>query len=82
MAGAAPGMAAGGALSTALGLLVALALTHLLMLGAATVISVYKPWGKTPFARRPRFARQPGGNLASRDQRTPARVAAKVATDR
>ena len=34
------------------GLLIALAVAHLLMLGAATVISVYKPWGKTPFGRR------------------------------
>jgi hypothetical protein len=34
-------------------LLIALSVTHLLMLGAATVISVYKPWGKTWFGRRP-----------------------------
>ncbi len=33
-------------------LLLALALAHVLMLGAATVISVYKPWGKTWFGRR------------------------------
>jgi hypothetical protein len=33
-------------------LVISLAVVHLLMLGAATVISVYKPWGKTWFARR------------------------------
>jgi hypothetical protein len=33
-------------------LLISLSIAHLLMLGAATVISVYKPWGKTWFGRR------------------------------
>ncbi|MGE3272982.1 MAG: DUF2269 domain-containing protein [Chloroflexota bacterium] len=33
-------------------LLLVMAVAHLLMLGAASVISVYKPWGKTPFGRR------------------------------
>jgi hypothetical protein len=33
-------------------LLLALSLAHLLMLGVATVLSVYKPWGKTWFGRR------------------------------
>ncbi|HZS01025.1 MAG TPA: DUF2269 domain-containing protein [Chloroflexota bacterium] len=33
-------------------LLLALAVTHLLMLAAATVLSVYKPWGKTWWGRR------------------------------
>jgi hypothetical protein len=33
-------------------LLISLTVAHLLMLGAATVISVYKPWGKTRFGRR------------------------------
>lgn len=33
-------------------LLLALSVAHALMLGAAMVISVYKPWGKTWFARR------------------------------
>jgi hypothetical protein len=33
-------------------LLVALSVAHLLMLGAATVLSVYRPWGLTPFGRR------------------------------
>ncbi len=32
--------------------LVSLSVAHVLMLGAATVISVYKPWGKTRFGRR------------------------------
>jgi hypothetical protein len=38
-----------------------LAATHLLMLGAATVISVYKPWGKTWFGRRKAAAQLPSG---------------------
>ena len=33
-------------------LLLALAATHLIMLVVATILSVYKPWGKTWFARR------------------------------
>jgi hypothetical protein len=33
-------------------LLISLTVAHLLMLGAATVISVYKPWGKTRFGLR------------------------------
>jgi hypothetical protein len=33
-------------------LLISLSAAHVLMLGAATVISVYKPWGKTWFGRR------------------------------
>jgi len=32
-------------------LLVCLSAAHVLMLGAATVLSVYKPWGKTPLGR-------------------------------
>jgi hypothetical protein len=41
----------GGALPSTT-LLIALLVTHMLMLGAATVISVYKPWGKTWFGLR------------------------------
>ncbi|MGH2356056.1 MAG: hypothetical protein ACRDJN_30990, partial [Chloroflexota bacterium] len=33
-------------------LLLSLSVAHLLMLGAAAVVSVYKPWGKTWFGRR------------------------------
>jgi cation transport ATPase len=33
-------------------LLISLTVAHLIMLGAATFISVYKPWGKTWFDRR------------------------------
>ena len=33
-------------------LLLALSAVHLLLLGVATVLSVYKPWGKTRFALR------------------------------
>ena len=33
-------------------LLVSLSTAHVLMLGIATVVSVYKPWGKTRFERR------------------------------
>lgn len=32
--------------------LVSLSVAHVLMLGAATVVSVYKPWGKIRFGRR------------------------------
>ena len=39
-------------IAAVLPLLTALAVAHLLMLGAATVLSVYKPWGKAWFARR------------------------------
>ena len=34
-------------------LLICLSAAHVLMLGAATVLSVYKPWGKTPLGRTP-----------------------------
>jgi hypothetical protein len=39
-------------LSEPVNLLIALSVTHALMLTAATVLSVYKPWGTTWFARR------------------------------
>ena len=39
-------------IATAAALLIGLSAAHALMLGAATVISVYKPWGKTWFGRR------------------------------
>jgi hypothetical protein len=32
-------------------LLISLTVVHLIMLGAATFISVYKPWGKTWFGQ-------------------------------
>ena len=41
-----------GVVSAPTTLLVSLSAIHLLMLGAATVVSVYKPWGETPFIRR------------------------------
>jgi uncharacterized membrane protein len=47
-------------LASAPTLLLSLSVAHLLMLGAATVISVYKPWGKTWFGRR---------NMAQQSQR-------------
>ncbi len=40
-------------------LLLALSLAHLLMLGAATVLSVYKPWGTTWLGRRTPGPRAP-----------------------
>jgi hypothetical protein len=40
-----------GIASTPSSLLLALVLAHVLMLGTATVLSVYKPWGRTWFAR-------------------------------
>jgi hypothetical protein len=33
-------------------LLICLSATHVLMLGAATVLSVYKPWGRIAFGRQ------------------------------
>lgn len=33
-------------------LLISLSVAHVLMLGVATVVSIYKPWGKTQFGRR------------------------------
>lgn len=33
-------------------LLISLSVAHVLMLGVATVVSVYKPWGKTQLGRR------------------------------
>ncbi|MCC6626593.1 MAG: hypothetical protein IT340_04225 [Chloroflexi bacterium] len=41
------------ALADPTALLIALAATHLLMLAIATVVSFYKPWGKTWLGRRP-----------------------------
>jgi len=38
-------------------LLISLSVAHVLMLGIATVVSVYKPWGKTWFGRRKALAR-------------------------
>ena len=45
-------------------LLVSFSVTHLLMLGGATIISVYKPWGKTWFGQRKAAGLQ-GGALAT-----------------
>ena len=53
-------------------LLISLSAAHALMLGAATVISVYKPWGKTWFGRR-QTARSRSGQVTApaRWQRRP-----------
>jgi hypothetical protein len=40
-----------GIISAPTTLLISLSITHVLMLGVATVVSVYKPWGKTSFGR-------------------------------
>jgi uncharacterized membrane protein len=42
-------------------LLISLSVAHVLMLGIATVISVYKPWGKTRFGRREAVRTSHGG---------------------
>lgn len=53
-------------LSSVSGRLIGAAVVHLLMLGAATIISVLKPWGRIGSSREPaaqpvrRYARQPG----------------------
>jgi hypothetical protein len=41
-------------------LLIFLSVAHVLMLAVATVVSVYKPWGKTQFGRRKAVRRSPG----------------------
>ena len=53
-----------GVASAPAALLISLSVAHVLMLGVATVLSVYKPLGRTPFGRRktPRPSR--GENLA------------------
>lgn len=55
-----------GIASAPMTLLIALTVAHLLMLGAATVISVYKPWGRTWFGRRK--AAQPRHRLGGAQQ--------------
>lgn len=52
-----------GVLSAPTTLLISLSATHMLMLGVATVLSVYKPLGRTPFGRR-KAQRPSGENLA------------------
>ena len=42
-------------------LLISLSVAHALMLGAATVVAVYKPWGKTWFGRRKGVRPSQGG---------------------
>jgi hypothetical protein len=48
-------------------LLLSLAVAHVLMLAVATVVSVYKPWGRTPFARpgQARIGRNPAADVAT-----------------
>lgn len=45
-------------------LLISLSTAHVLMLGIATVVSVYKPWGKTRFGRQ-NAARKAAKSLSS-----------------
>ena len=63
-----------GLASSPMVLLLSLTITHLLMLLAATVISTYKPWGKTWFGRR-MAVQQRGGRaiLATMDRTGAAR---------
>ena len=42
-------------------LLISLSVAHVLMLGVATIVSVYKPWGKTWFGRRKAVRPSHGG---------------------
>ncbi|HEY6711106.1 MAG TPA: hypothetical protein VI055_02455 [Rubrobacter sp.] len=41
--------------------LISLSVAHALMLGAATVVAVHKPWGKTWFGRRKGVRPSQGG---------------------
>jgi hypothetical protein len=54
-------------------------LAHLLMLGAATVMSVYKPWGKTWFGRRTavRLRMEPA-ILSAGGRTTPAHASQRI----
>jgi hypothetical protein len=52
-------------------LLLSLSVTHLLMLGMATVLSVYKPWGKTWLGRRKSAARPAQAHQAQAHQGQP-----------
>lgn len=45
-------------------LLMSLSAAHLIMLGVATVVSVYKPWGKTRFGRDEKTVRRTPGEAA------------------
>lgn len=45
-------------------ILISLSVAHVLMLGVATVLSVYKPWGKTRFGGRKALRPSQGGNHA------------------
>ena len=63
-----------GMVTSPMGLLFTLTLTHLVMLLVATILSTYKPWGKTWFGRRK--AVQPQGGraiLATADRPGPLR---------
>ena len=53
-----------GAASAPTALLISLSAAHVLMLGVATVLSVYKPPGRTPFGRRKAPRPSQGENLA------------------
>lgn len=53
-----------GAASTPAALLISLSAAHVLMLGVATVLSVYKPLGRTPFGRRKASGPSQGENFA------------------
>ena len=55
-------------------LLVVLSVAHLLMLGVATVLSVYKPWGLTWFGRR--------ASASAGARRSAGTIVARLAPDR
>jgi hypothetical protein len=55
---------------------------HLLMLGAATALAVYKPWGKTWLGRRDDARRRPAGTGQGSGTASPARFAARGSVER
>jgi hypothetical protein len=65
-------------ITSAPSLLISLSIAHLLMLSAATAISVYKPWGKTWFGRR-RTARQQAGGTGRLSRATPELASGRTA---
>jgi hypothetical protein len=63
-------------------ILLVFAALHLLMLGAATTLAVYKPWGKTWFGRRPDARRRPEATWRGTGTASPVRLDAPGSVER
>jgi hypothetical protein len=62
--------------------LLAFAVIHLLMFGAATALAVYKPWGKTWLGRRADARRRPGATWRATGTASPVRLDAPGSVER